>query len=149
MAEIIRIPNIANYIQEIVNGELILTPRKRYITEPEFAALALTKSTILECFVKHGDTVITNKKKYQSILNDIWPLLPAQKLLQNTLYNFKLTNEEGLNGYCWRAAINMSVQKKDANGAMKEIINMVRLNKYTLDISVQLELGQVIHFKIE
>jgi hypothetical protein len=27
MSEIIRIPNIENYIQEIINGELILTPK--------------------------------------------------------------------------------------------------------------------------
>ena len=28
MTEIIRIPNIENYIQEIINGELVLTPKK-------------------------------------------------------------------------------------------------------------------------
>ena len=28
MTELIRIPNIENYTQEIINGELILTPKK-------------------------------------------------------------------------------------------------------------------------
>jgi len=28
MSEIIRIPNIEKYTQEIINGELILTPKK-------------------------------------------------------------------------------------------------------------------------
>jgi hypothetical protein len=149
MEGIIRIPNIRDYIAEIVDDELILTPRKRYITEQEFTSLSLTNSTILESTIKQADTIITKKKKYRAILTDMWQLLPAQKLLQNTLYNFKLTNEQGLNGYYWCSAINMSVQDKDANAAMKELIKMVRLNRYTMDISIRLEEGQVIHFKID
>jgi hypothetical protein len=149
MAEIIRIPDIANYLQEIVEGVLILTPRRRYITEPEFEALKLTNSSILECEVKHGDTIISRKKKYQSILNDIWPLLPTQRLLQTTTYNMYVDDMKGYNGYYWSSAAKMSVQSKDANGAMKEILHMVRLNRYTMDISIQLELGQIIYFKIE
>ena len=149
MAGIIEIPNIADYIQEIVDGRLRLIPRKRYITEQEFAGLSLSKSTIIESMIKHGETIISQKKKYQSILNDIWHLQPAQKLLQQTTYNFKLTNEQGLNGYCWSSVVNMSVQTKDSNGAIKEIINMVRLNKYSMDISIRLELGQIVHFRIE
>jgi hypothetical protein len=33
MSEIIRIPNIENYVQEIVNGELILTPKHLFTNE--------------------------------------------------------------------------------------------------------------------
>ena len=35
MTEVIRIPNIENYTQEIINGELILVPKKQYISENE------------------------------------------------------------------------------------------------------------------
>ena len=35
MSESIIIPNIENYIQEIVDGSLILTPKKNFITENE------------------------------------------------------------------------------------------------------------------
>lgn len=35
MTDIIHIPNIENYIQEIVDGELILTPKTTFITEYE------------------------------------------------------------------------------------------------------------------
>lgn len=31
MTEVINIPNIGEYIQEIINGELILTPKKQHI----------------------------------------------------------------------------------------------------------------------
>ena len=33
MAEIIRISNIENYTQEIINGDLILTPKEIYILQ--------------------------------------------------------------------------------------------------------------------
>ena len=35
MTDQIRIPNISNYIQEIINGELVLTPKHNFITESE------------------------------------------------------------------------------------------------------------------
>lgn len=46
MTELIRIPNIKNYTQEIINGELILTPKKQYMTENELNMTQITHSTI-------------------------------------------------------------------------------------------------------
>lgn len=37
MNEIIRIPNIEKYTMEILNGELILTPKKQYINHEQKA----------------------------------------------------------------------------------------------------------------
>jgi hypothetical protein len=75
-------------------------------------------------------------------------MLP-QNILQNTTFNFKLTNENGERGYRWEPLINMSFQSKDSNGTMKEIIKMIRINNYSMDISIGLETNQIIHFKIE
>ena len=44
--EVIRIPNIANYTQEEIDGDLILTPKRIYITEDEIASTNVTNSTI-------------------------------------------------------------------------------------------------------
>ena len=52
MTEIISIPNIEKYTQEIINGELILTPKENYITEDELNRSILTSSKILNCIVK-------------------------------------------------------------------------------------------------
>jgi hypothetical protein len=52
MSEIIRIPNIENYNQEIINGELILTPKKVYISEDELNNTDIRFSNILECIIK-------------------------------------------------------------------------------------------------
>ena len=73
MTEIIRIPNIENYTQEILNGELILTPKNQYITENELNMTSITHSTIEECIIKKEEENISTKTtpSYQNILVDI------------------------------------------------------------------------------
>ena len=45
--------------------------------------------------------------------------------------------------------IHMSFQSKDATGTLKEIINMVKVNKLTIKLTIKLETGRIIHFKME
>jgi hypothetical protein len=149
MSDIIRIPNISKYTQEIINDELILTLRKTYIDEEDFNKLCLKSSVINESVISENDNIISNKKRYRSILNDIWKSMPTQKILQNTTFNCKLTNEKGLNGYDWNKDLNMSIQGKNANLTMIEIINMVKLNKYNMDISITLSEGKTIYLKVD
>lgn len=148
MSEIIRIPNIEKYTQEIINGELILTPKESYITEDEINRTIFTQSKILKCIVKNGEDIISNKLKYRSILDDIWISMPVQKILQTTTFNMKLTNEGGLNGYKWCPKLNLSIQNKDAKYTMKEILNMIKINNYSIKITIQLETNAIIKFKL-
>ena len=150
MTELIRIPNIENYTQEIINGELILTPKKQYMTENELNMTQITHSTIEECVIKkEEENISTSKSCYRSVLIDIWKSMQVQKILQTTTFNFKLTNENGENGYRWCNDIHMSFQNKDATGTLKEILNMVKVNKLTIKLSIKLETGRIVHFKIE
>ena len=64
--------------------------------------------------------------------------MPAQEILQTTSFNIKLTNENDLNGYKWYPEINMSVQAKDAYNTLKEIINLVKINNYSLSLSLKI-----------
>ena len=43
----------------------------------------------------------------------------------------------------------MSFQNKDIRGTLKEILNMVKLNKLTINLSIKLETDRIIYFKIE
>lgn len=147
MTEIIRIPNIENYIQEIINGELILTPKENYITEEEFNRTILNSSKITDCIVKNGEEMISNKTKYVSILRDIWKSMPTQKILQTTDFNMKLTEEKGIDGYNWCPELKLSIQYKDAKYTMKEILNMVKVNNYSIKISIRLKTEQIINYK--
>ena len=148
MGEIIRIPNIDQYTQEIINGELILRPKKKYITENDLNMTLITNSKIKECLIKNGNKIITIKKKYRRILIDIWKSIPTQKILQTTTYNFKLTKEIGERGYNWCDDIKMSFQDKDAKGTLKEIINMVKVNKFTIELSFESKTGKIIKLQM-
>ena len=147
--EIIRIPNIENYDQEIIDGSLILTPKKSYIEEFEFLRLPFNGSKIESCLIKNNGCLISDKKKYRPLVIDIWKTMNPKKILQNTSFNFELTNKQGEKGFKWCGEINMSFQSKDATGTIKEIINMIHLNKYTIDISIGTAEGDMYHFKID
>ena len=149
MTEQIRIPNIDNYIQEIINGELIITPKKVYMTENELNMTQITHSTIEECIIKKEEENISTNTSYRSVLVDIWKSMPTQKILQTTTFNIKIANEHGEKGYNWCEDIHMSFQNKDARGTLKEILNMVKVNKLTIELSIKLETGRIVHFKIE
>ena len=149
MTELLRIPNIKNYTQEIINGELILTPKKQYMTENELNMTNITNSRIKECIIKNKTEIISTNKSYRSVLVDIWKSMSTQKILQTTTFNFKLTNENGVKGYKWCDDIHMSFQNKDARGTLKEIINMVEVNKLTIELSIKLETDRIVNFKIE
>jgi hypothetical protein len=96
----------------------------------------------------NGGDLISNKTKYRSVLNDIWVSMPTQAILQNTTFNMKITNEQGRAGYEWCRYLNLSIQSKDAKNTMKEIVNMVRLNGYSIHITIRLGNGERIQFRL-
>jgi len=68
MTETISILSISDYIQEIIDDTLILIPKKKLITEEEMKRTSLTKSKIIECYVKDENNMsTTNTKQYQTI----------------------------------------------------------------------------------
>jgi hypothetical protein len=156
MTEVIRISNIDNYTQENINGELILRPI-RYITENELYMAVITHSSIEECVIKKRDNnvIISTNNSYRSVLIDIWKslccsscfMLP-QQVVNISTFNFKLTRENGEHGYRWCEDIHMSFQNKNAKGTLKEIIHMVKENNLTIDLTIKLQTGMIIHFHI-
>ncbi len=60
-----------------------------------------------------------------------------------------MTNENDEKGYSWCSDINMSFQSKDAKSTLREIINMIKYNKYTINIIIKLENGQIVYYKNE
>ena len=148
MTDLIRIPKIENYTQEIINGDLILTPKKQFLTENELNMTQITHSSIVECLIQKEEEKISTEKSYRGALIDIWKYMPTQKILQTTSFNFKLTNENGKKGYYWCDEIKMSFQSKDDEQTLKEIIRMVKENKLTIKLIIKLEIGRMVHFKI-
>tara|TARA_B110000208_G_scaffold82666_1_gene105185 strand:- start:26 stop:457 length:432 start_codon:yes stop_codon:yes gene_type:complete len=57
MVDIIRIHNISRYTQEIINDELILTPKKICIEEEDLNKLCLKSSKINERKIKNNENI--------------------------------------------------------------------------------------------
>ena len=43
----------------------------------------------------------------------------------------------------------MSFETNEVKEIFKEILNMVKVNKLTIKLSIKLETGRIVHFKIE
>jgi len=157
MTEITRIQNIQNYIIEYINGDLILTPKQQpiYITDDELKKMVVTWSTILECNINNveGVSISSGKTKYHPILLDIIKTFKQERkimieMIKKIKFNFKPTNEHGVNGYYWDDDLKLSIQHKCANATFKGIIRMVKIKKYTIKISIKLKTNdKIIHFK--
>jgi hypothetical protein len=150
MNDIIEIPNISNYKQEIINDKLILTPIYIIVNETELLSKEFNNSKINYCIIKdNNDDIISNdKNKWFPILKDIYISLAASTILQNTTFNIKLTNENGNKGYEYCPEVNMSIQRKDANGTLREIIKMIKINNYKIDIVIKLQSNDLIKFNL-
>ncbi len=150
MAHALFIPNIEKYIIEYKDGGLVCTQKKQYMQEAEVGATKFEFSTIEECLIKQGEQTISTKKKYRSVVIDIWKTMHRQKIKisGNTTFKVKSTNENGVNGYNWCDDIQLSVQDKNAKETFNEIIHMVKLNKMTMEMSIKLNTGRIVHFKI-
>ena len=118
-------------------------------TKGKFIIINTLDSNNQECVIKNEEETISTNTSYRAVLVDIWKIMPTQKILQTTTFNFKLTNENGEKGYKWCDDIHMSFQSKDARGTLKEILNMVKVNKLTIKLSIKLETMRIVHFKIE
>ena len=42
----------------------------------------------------------------------------------------------------------MSIQRKDANGTLREIIKMIKINNYKIDIVIKLQSNELIKFNL-
>jgi hypothetical protein len=144
----ITIPNISDYDLKTVNNVLIITPKTTYLSKDEFLNNDFTSSKILECEITtHNNILISNNLNYTKILHLIWKTMTSSKILQNTTFNMKLTNENGEKGYVWYDYLKLSIQSKNANNSIKEIFNMIEITNYTITVKIQLSNNDIINYK--
>jgi len=144
------------YIEEYIQTQIKYTGQKHnkedkkiYITEDDIIKELITHSKIKECTIKRGDEIISTNTSYRGNLINIWKTMPTQKILKNSTFNFKLTNDQYKNGYNWCRHINMAFQDKCATEVLKEIIHMVKLNKMSISLSIKLKTGNTVYFKTD
>jgi len=147
MTEVITIVNIENYNAEIINGNLILTPKVVYVNEINFEAPLLKRRfTILECEINNQKT---HNVKLIEILTFIYTQMSTNKILQQTLLDFKLEKiTDGKDGYRWNETVKMSIKTSSHILCLRELVNMIKFNKYTLKIKIKLSDDNIIYLKM-
>ena len=81
------------------------------------------------------------------LLIDVWKTMSIERVIQTTKFTFSLKDESENNMLVWYEEINMYVATKDANNTFKELLNMIKINNYSIIISIKLKEGRVIQFK--
>jgi hypothetical protein len=140
------INNISGYTFQIIDNNLHLTPICEYLKETEVYRHELKGSEIIEA--KFNGKVIRNPNYYK-ILKLIWKETAVNILLQHTIFNFKLSIDDikGSDNYIWNDDIKLAFQTRNLNHAFKEIANMCKINKYTIELKINLNNKIVILFK--
>lgn len=138
-----RNPLIKKEILEKIKPE---ETEEEIINEEELKKLKLQNSRILSCVVRKNKQIISSsRKRYKTTLIDIWETMPTQRILQSTTFNMKLgiCNEKG---YHWSKKLNLSVQNKDSNGCMIELLNMIHVNNLYINLKIKLKTNKVVKF---
>lgn len=138
---------------KIKNGMIELTEKKQYLKEKELHYTDFKKSKIKDCTIKKGTETIKTKPNpsgnWSNVLTDIFNALSRQEIYDTTTFKIREGNLKGEKGFRWREGCGFSTQNKDTTATFKEIIDMVKKNKMTIDMSIQKFDGKIVHFKIE
>ncbi len=119
-------------------------PVSKYISEEKLKKLNFTHSEIQKCEIRNrnGD-LISENTTYRGICRDIWDSMEStKKIKKHTTFNHKnlIEQKEPIgNGFKWCKEAGLYIQDKNANGTILEILNMVKVQRYTIEISIQLK----------
>ena len=115
----------------------------------DFTHSKIKKYKIVKKGPAHETIISTGQKGVGiDILADILSTMAGMWWNEST-FNFKSTNVNGKNGYIWNEKVKMSIQGKDANNTIREIIRLSIINNYTFDIEIQLQNNEIISYIYE
>jgi len=142
MDNTIVIQNIKEYTQQILNGNLILTRIIPFVDEVILFQKNLRGSTILECKINNINNDI---KKYKKLLIKLLEETDMQIILQNTILNIS-QQEIYDKGFEYYTNLGVSIQGADARRTLKEIINIIKIKNYNMELKIKLKNDEVIRF---
>jgi len=141
------IENAHQYTQQLVNGNIIFTRINTtpYIDRNSLFEKNLRNSNIIECKINN---INTNQYKYKSLLLFLYKNINNRELIiQQTNLNI-VPYEKHNSGFTYHREFNFSIQGADARSTLKEIINMVNIMNYSMELKIQLQDGEILHFNI-
>jgi len=132
MENIITILNIDEFSQDNINGNLVLTRLIPFIDEASVFKKNLLKSSIIECKL---NGINLNLYKYKKLLIYIYYMMDINTIIENSVINVS-REEIHDRGYKFYRDLGLSVQGNDARHTLKEIINIVKINKFSLELKI-------------
>ena len=158
MSEVIRIENIQKYTFVFSDNTLTLTPKEleilteepEILTEDKLRMLDFRNLTIQSSVIKNDSASISKKTTLVTVLWDILNSMTREQVIATTNLNYILNrNEDNGNGdYYWSRLLKMSFYCYiNDNDIMKEILHMVKINNYTINLSIILNNGKIVNFK--
>ena len=137
--------NFKKKFQENINDDLLLTPKKKYITENELNKIDFTFSKIKMCIVKNKEIIISNHTNYNHIFCDILDTMTKEIILEKLCYTKE--SDKKKEGYYWSSKHKIEWRGKDASSALKEILKIIKINEYSIELSIKLKNDEIINFK--
>jgi len=126
MNNTITIPNIQEFTQQIINGNLVLTRITSFIDEVTLFTKNLRGSTIVECKINNINSEV---HKYKKILIYLYSTTDIEIILQNTILNVS-QQEIYDKGFEYYNQLGLSIQGADARRTLKEIINIIKIKNF-------------------
>lgn len=118
---------------------------KEFLKNNEFPKYDFTNSKIIEnSITTYNDIIISNNKNYSSILKDIYLSMSIHKIPLRATF-ITLGNVKGKGTYI--PNLNMTIKGNNANTTIKEIINLIEINNYKINIKIKLSTGDEITLK--
>ena len=111
---------------------------ERHVKQPTKSEI--TGSKILECNIMNGSTLISTSTTYASVLKNIGSSMSKEEFKKHTRLNIEEGKVKG-KGFRYFQVHNVSIQGKDAISTYKEIVDLIKVNKYTGFIKIRLSTG--------
>ncbi len=125
MDNIITIPNIQDFTEQRINGNLVLTRKIPVIDEAPLFQKDLRGSAITECKINN---VNNNIYKFNKLLIYLYSTTDIATILQNT--TLKILQEERYDkGFKYYNNLGVSIQGTETRRTLKEIINIAKIKK--------------------
>jgi len=144
MSNTIVINNIEEFTQEVVNGGLVLTRIVPFLDESTLFQRDFCGSKIIGC---KFNGVQINLRKYKKLLVFIYSTVDKETILQHTILNI-VEAELRTKGFRYYNQWELSIQGVDARKTLKEIINIIKVKSYQLELKIKLKTGELIGFSI-
>jgi hypothetical protein len=144
MNNTITIPNIQEFRQQIINGNLVLTRIIPFIDEATLFQNNLRGSTIVECKINNNNN---NIHKYKKLLIYLYSITDIKTILQNTILNIS-QEEKYEKGFEYYNQLGVSIQCAEARRILKELINIIKIKNYSMELKIKLKNDDIIRFII-